>query len=421
MAQLSHSAENLQTLLYIAEDYSLRERYDIQATKSAVLIYGNKLKKHQQVKWQIREKDIPEETAAKHLGITRDISNRAPVDERLCRARNMFYALMGVGLHGENGLNPVASLNILQVYIVPAVLHGLETLVMSDTEIHKLEIFYRKVLRQIQGLPDRVGGPAIYILAGVLPIEGLLHLRILALLGNICRDTESLEHQIGKRQILMRGITDSSWFSYGKRILTKYSLPSIHDLFDVRPAKNLWKTEATNAVWQYWNAEMAYSIKSLSSLRYLNHDQYEDRKPHQVWTAVNTTLHDLKRATIKAKLITGTYRLQANRARFNQHLVNATCLMCKAEAEDRYHFLTQCTKTADLRESYTAALRIILTEMGEDLQLLKDDRTRLQIILDCTKVFGGRDKDYLSRIEANSRYLCWALHLRREKSQMETT
>ena len=57
---------------------------------------------------------------------------------------------------------------------------------------------------------------------------------------------------------------------------------------------------------------------------------------------------------------TGSYTLQhvqANRARFNQYDVNATCIVCKQEPEGREHFLLRCEGLADTRKIYIDMLK----------------------------------------------------------------
>ena len=43
-------------------------------------------------------------------------------------------------------------------------------------------------------------------------------------------------------------------------------------------------------------------------------------------------------AEVKARILTNTYTLQSNRAKYNQHRVNDTCQLCKTGTEDREHF-----------------------------------------------------------------------------------
>ena len=109
------------------------------------------------------------------------------MDARVKLARNTAYSLIGVGLHGSNGLNPKASCRIIQTYVVPRLLYGLEAICLNKTEVEKLESFYRNLLRMIQGLNDRCANEAVYLLPGVMPISAQLHSRVLGLAGSISR------------------------------------------------------------------------------------------------------------------------------------------------------------------------------------------------------------------------------------------
>ena len=145
---------------------------------------------------------------------------------------------MGAGLHGKNGLNPTACLHLLQVYVIPILTYGLEILLPSRTELQTLEIFYRKILKQILSIPTNTADPAVYILAGVIPIESRIHKLALGMYANICRTTNSIEREIAERQLGMKAINDNSWFSKLKQILAIYELPSSHNILDLPPTKN---------------------------------------------------------------------------------------------------------------------------------------------------------------------------------------
>ena len=123
---------------------------------------------------------------------------------------------MGAGLHGKNGLNPTACLHLLQVYVIPILTYGLEILLPSRTELQTLEIFYRKILKQILSTPTNTADPAVYILAGAIPIESRIHKLALGMnrmYANICRTTNPIEREIAERQLGMKAINDNSWFS----------------------------------------------------------------------------------------------------------------------------------------------------------------------------------------------------------------
>ena len=67
-------------------------------------------------------------TSFTHLGLDRFAGKLAPnelIDARLKLARRSRYALMGVGLHGVNGLSPSIAVHIYNVYILPRYTYNL--------------------------------------------------------------------------------------------------------------------------------------------------------------------------------------------------------------------------------------------------------------------------------------------------------
>jgi hypothetical protein len=104
-----------------------------------------------------------------------------------------------------------------------------------------LEIFYRKILKQILSIPTNTADPAVYILAGVIPIESRVHKLALGMYANICRTSNAIEREQAERQLGMKAINDNSWFSKLKQILAIYELPSSHNILDLPPTKNAWK------------------------------------------------------------------------------------------------------------------------------------------------------------------------------------
>jgi hypothetical protein len=67
---------------------------------------------------------------ASHLGIRRDTSSKfgvkLVVPDRIQTARKTVYALMGAGLHGMNGINPMVSIHMIKCFVLPRLLYGLD-------------------------------------------------------------------------------------------------------------------------------------------------------------------------------------------------------------------------------------------------------------------------------------------------------
>ena len=92
---------------------------------------------------------------------------------------------MAAGLHGENGLDPETSMQLIHTYVLPVLVYGLEVVLPNITLIDKLERVYRRFLKQVLSLPETVADPASYVLAGAIPIEAVVHKRALSFFGNI--------------------------------------------------------------------------------------------------------------------------------------------------------------------------------------------------------------------------------------------
>ena len=138
IAVTSPSLDVLQKLISTAVDYSWMERYLLQPAKSVILAF------HQHCGRRVQETDIsilmgegimPVVKEAMHMGILRsEDSQESAVAYNIYKARRTVYCLMSAGFHGHNGLDPETSVHLLQTYVMPVLVYGLEV------------VFPRKVL-----------------------------------------------------------------------------------------------------------------------------------------------------------------------------------------------------------------------------------------------------------------------------------
>ena len=76
---------------------------------------------------QINRKGVPIKKEMTHLGITRNNTQpNANIEDRISCARKTFYALMGSGLHGLNGLPVSVYMHLYRTFILTRALYGLE-------------------------------------------------------------------------------------------------------------------------------------------------------------------------------------------------------------------------------------------------------------------------------------------------------
>jgi hypothetical protein len=112
------------------------------------------------------------------------------------------------------------------------------------------------------------------------------------------------------------------------------------------------------------------------------------------------------KANIKAKIITGTYTLQANRARFNQ--------LCKNDSEDREHLILHCTAHAYICEKHLATLRLLMARHYSSDTVDEITEILMQCLMDSSKTrvgdILGDHSDIIADIEEISRNLIFDIH-----------
>jgi hypothetical protein len=138
-------------MINIAYDFSQREGYSLQPTKSVILPVKttNKIS-HEDETWTMNNNAMPIVDQTAHIGIQRHFkdSSTATIEENLKKSRRALYSLMRSGLHDENGFDPVTSISILRTYVIPIMFYGLETLLPSGKSFETLEKQYNKMIKQ---------------------------------------------------------------------------------------------------------------------------------------------------------------------------------------------------------------------------------------------------------------------------------
>jgi len=418
LALLSHYDWEMRLMLSTVESYSRTHRYDINPTKSACIVQQN-ADKHKDKDLELEGQNIPITNQTTHLGVYRNSTGKLNVDEKINLGRRTAYSLLGAGLHGNTGLDQRAKAHIWTTYVTPRILFGIEVTPYKDTDLKKLDSYQTKTTKQIQHLPDRTSNVAAVALLGISPLIALVHKATINTFYNVIQSAESVECRVAERQLAVKKLEDNSFFSRARRLLLHYSLPTAYDLLEDTPDKESWKKLLSDAVndrvEEKWRAE----ILEKPTLKFINPDAVHVGTVHHMYSTVRPNQADVKRAEIKARLLTGTYTLQANRAVFNQYSVDPTCKICKDGPETREHFIASCTTLEDTRSKYRTNLQHILTRFPEQevKDMLLDPLSFTQLVLDCTHDRMPYSKhlspDEVEHIEILSRELLSRLHLQR--------
>ena len=156
--------------------------------------------------------------------------------------------------------------------------------------VDKVSRAYKKILKQVLSLPSTVADPAVYVISGALPIEGIIHKRALVFYGSLCRLPESsTEKQLARRQLAVKDHHSNSCYVAVRKILVKYNLPSCWDLLDnpPPPKKENWRRMVNKQVNEHWVSLIKQTAELYSSLKYLCADEYWPGRRHQLIQQVN--------------------------------------------------------------------------------------------------------------------------------------
>ena len=417
----SNSLDELQHQISLINIYANKQRLVIHPEKSSVSIRGIKKAEMsfiQEIKpWAINNRPMTIANQFTHLGVeyNMDLNNpTAPtVEARLSSARATTYSLMGSGFHGVNGLKPTVSLYMFEIFVISRTLYSLEAINIAATEMEKLEIHQRNTIRRLQSLPKRTSNAAIYILSGTLPMEARIHKKRLSILPALMKN--EIFRQIIPRQLATKSIDSPSWIIKTQQILRLYDLPSMIDLLQQTPSKDQWKKLVSARVERVWKEKIEKEANTKKSLKFMS-KSYRAGSSHTVWQMCPDSPSEVKKAAIKARLLTNTYTLQANRAAFNQTDCS-TCLICKNGSEDVTHFLTECSAFDDIREPLLKPIVEAIPYVYENHPSIWGKSDLCQLILDPLhpNVPFKFNKEELFNLETNSRKLCYSLHKKRAK------
>ena len=250
-----------------------------------------------------------------------------------------------------------------------------------------------------------------------MPIEAEIHKRQLSFLYNIMSSNNTSIQKLMDRQLIMNIDNQLSFFCRATATLDMYNLPSIDDIRKELPSKIKWKSICKQAIHAFWTEKMQTSIKDKSSLKFMNIKDLKVGNDHSVWTSLNSSVTEVKKGIIKARMLTGTYLLQKNKQKFSNGKIDPTCPLCNSGEEDLAHMLLYCAATFSIRKEYFRDIKqIVIEHIGKEAWINTFTRpdSLVKLLIDCTsfeELF--KSKEQLSQLMRMTTELCYKLHIRR--------
>ena len=192
-------------------------------------------------------------------------------------------------------------------YDLPSFIYGLDTIHINLTDLDRLEVKFRSVLRNMLSLPSSVAIPAIYLTMGVLPAVAERDLEIMSLLGQITqcpRDLQSVS------DIIEDGLTKfdldfSGWSGLVKRTAVLYGLMDPLELIQQPWRSDRWRLNCKKVITNYWIDVLHKACEPLSTLDMFDTSRLKLDSPHPVWIAASCDSISTTRATYVMWLLLG--------------------------------------------------------------------------------------------------------------------
>ena len=165
-------------------------------------------------------------------------------------------------------------------------------------------------------------------------------------------------------------------------ILRKPNLPNPLKLLEHLPKKEHWKRTYKQKMKEFWATKHKDEIAEMSSLKFLGTSASTPGKTNLAWA----TKMETEKAMVKAKLMTCTYKPQADRSKLTRGQQLPIC-KCRTSEEDASHFLPHCSTFQHKRNPYLKEMEEVMAKHlvhGAATSISSSGDLKTQLFIDCT-------------------------------------
>ena len=153
---MSLSKEGLQTMLSLVFKYSVKWRFEFNATKCSIMVFGNKKEDISDSKFMLGKIRVKSSNSEVLLGTP--LSNcpkheNFHFDKRIVLCRNMLYVTQSIGSNVVP-ITPVTASKLYWGACIPKLLYGMDIMDVSDDTMINMEKFHFSAAKHCQGLPN---------------------------------------------------------------------------------------------------------------------------------------------------------------------------------------------------------------------------------------------------------------------------
>ena len=374
LATVCLSKRRTDTVMDIVYNHGCKWRYDFNARKSGILVYGENHRAHlrnsKKRLFKLGPARVREVTEYDHVGVKTSIfaDNTSGIEDRIGKARRALNAISGIGIR-RRGLN-IATCNIIfWSIVVPIALFGCELWRLNGDSINMLQSFQIYAGKKFQRFYSRIPNVCSFFGLGWMRLVRIIQVRKLLFVHAIMSLEDGNLSKIifieRARRVLLNNndIPLSEDWSIVDDLLKVASLFNFNNevsdmvLRGHLYTKSVWKRMVWTRGWSledtHWRLE-ARLYKELDLLtRICPNPRYLTW-----WNLSNKYGETIYFCEIMAKIISHASLLKCDDVRL-KHLApgNRICSLCNLYVvEDIYHIVMQCPGTQHLRREMSNEL-----------------------------------------------------------------
>lgn len=172
-------------MLDIAYRYSLDWRFEFNASKSFLMVFG--IDKSPNFELKLGNNAIQVTTCEHHMGIpltTTDNDLSKCVDDKIQACQSRYFAVKGLGTH-KQGVPPPVMSRLYNSACIGKITYGTEIIGVSKKDLEKLEKIHCRIAKSIQGMPPTIPNVSCCAPLGWLSIEAVMDVARLLFLWRI--------------------------------------------------------------------------------------------------------------------------------------------------------------------------------------------------------------------------------------------
>ena len=253
-----------------------------------------------------------------------------------------------------------------------------------------------RLLKLHKATPD----PVVWFLAGSLPAEAVLHLRMLSLFGMLTRlhDGNNVLAIHARNIFASAKPSSKSWFLEIQKISLKYLLPHPITFLNSPPQKLPFKKLVKSAILDIWEKKFRAEAAFLreSSLKYFDPNFMSLSRTHPLFTTCGSSPYETKKAVIQARYLSGRARVESLTKHWDMSNKEGICPLCSIVTPTVgtiEHFLLSggCPALVEARLSMLAFINAYLVPRPYLLPLFQalwevEPSLTMQFLLDCSVI-----------------------------------